>query len=390
MKIILTVLSILVLCLGCVSIEKREEEKKEYIGFAYAPNIQYLTSFGSEHDLNPPSNFRKFVIGNDTLKENKIVIKPYGIAVANGKVFVNDGRVMSGYWVIDLEQKSFTLIKNSDLKGSVGIAVDKRGYKFLTVPNIKGSRVQGVVGTKEEKGLVVVYDGNDNFMGKMEFPGRPLGVAVSGDKIFVTDIVNHRVVIIDKLSLEIMGSFGKAGKGDSEFQVPKSIVAGFDGLLYIADVYNGKIKVFNQDGEFISQYGYYSKLPGSFIGLEGVAVDKNGVVYTVDAKFRDKEGMEEIQVFDVNNFYPNGEKVPPLKTSRGKRKNAFLGFFQKPYAIESAVYMPAGIVVDYENIKYFQEYIAPGFNVEYLVWLTSQYAPEGQNITVFAYGTFNK
>lgn len=391
MKHVIRTLIILILTglvAGCVTLDnKRGETQKQYITFSYAPNIQYLMSFGSQDDLVPPSNFRKLIVGTrNVAKENKTIFKPYGIAVTSGKVYISDGRFASGYWVLDLMTKKLELIQHNALKESINIALDNSGYKFFTVPQLAKAKAEGLLGTKEEKGSIVVFDNKDNFIKEMDFPGRPIGITILDENIFVTDGVNQRIVVINKNTFQITGEFGKAGEGEGEFRIPKDITAGQNGLLYVSDVYNGRIQVFKSSGEFVSQYGRYSGLLGCFLGIEGIAVTRDEKVFVVDSKFRDKKSKDEIQVFDSMHFYGKGERVYDLSTPLDKRKKAFCGYFQKPYAAKNAMYMPLDICIDYENVQYFQQYAAPGFKIEYLIWLTSQYISGGKNITVFAYG----
>lgn len=393
-KVLIVLLISIGMLAGCVTLDnKHGETQRQYITFSYAPNIQYLMSFGSQDDLVPPSKFRKFIVGSrNVAKENKTIFKPYGIAVTSGKVYISDGRFASGYWVLDLNTKKpkLILIQHGALKESINIALDNSGYKFFTVPQLAKAKAEGLLGTKGEKGSIVVFDNKDNFIKEMDFPGRPIGITILDENIFVTDGVNQRIVVINKNTFQITGEFGKAGEGEGEFRIPKDITTGPNGLLYVSDVYNGRIQVFKSSGEFISQYGSYSRLLGGFLGIEGIAVNRDGEVFAVDSKFRDKKSKDEIQVFDSAHFYGKGEKVYDLSAPLDKRKKAFCGYFQKPYAAKNDMYMPLDICIDYENVKYFQQYAAPGFNIEYLVWLTSQYTSDGKNIAVFAYGSLTK
>ena len=46
--------------------------------------------------------------------------------------------------------------------------------------------------------------------------------------------------------------------------------------------------------------------------------------------------------------------------------------------------LPAKISIDYDNLKYFTPYVAPGFEVRFLVLVTSQFGP--RRVDVYAYG----
>jgi DNA-binding beta-propeller fold protein YncE len=58
-------------------------------------------------------------------------------------------------------------------------------------------------------------------------------------------------------------TWGRTGTGPGEFNVPHSIVFDSEGLLYVADRGNGRIQVFDPDGNYIRE----SKHPGPPCGL---------------------------------------------------------------------------------------------------------------------------
>ncbi len=377
---------------GCSQVVPDPLEKPHM--FSNAPGIAYLWSLGSLHDMKPPSGFRSWIIGRDVLSENQVAKKPYGIAVTKGKIYINDGRWLSGYWVLDLAKEDFYLIQDRAILGSTGIAADERDYKYLTVPKVREAKGRGTAGTEEEEGLILVFDENNRKVKTKSLRARPVSAAIRGDRLYVTDVTNHRVLILDKNTLEEVGQFGEKGKEDTQFLYPRGLAVSADGRIYVGDTFNGRIKVFSPQGKLISQYGDYSPVLGGFIGLSGVAVDKKGIVYAVDSKFLMRPQREEVQILDSSLFYKKGEKVPPLDAKLEEKRNAIWGFFQKPYAMGdpenpqttgTTLYAPVNVAIDYENGEYFRKYVPPGLKIEYLIWMTSQFARGGKNISVFAF-----
>jgi hypothetical protein len=118
---------------GCSQQSSFLELDGKQLSFSNAAGIVYLTSFGSQDDINPPSGFEQWVLGRDAFASDSIR-KPYGIAVGKGKVYINDGRDLAGYWELDLESLQLKLIRNKRLRASTGIAVDDRNYKYLATP----------------------------------------------------------------------------------------------------------------------------------------------------------------------------------------------------------------------------------------------------------------
>jgi len=387
--------AIVIIVSGCATTQSlKGKNSGSYYVFESAPNIQYLTSFGSINDINPPSDFRKWIIGKDAINDTMVVTKPYGISAVKDMVYINDGRALSGYWVFDLKNNSLKLVRHQILSDSTGIAVDDRDYKFFVIPGMNESKARGVLGTKDEKGKIVVFDENNKMLKTSDFSGRPIDIAVFGDKLFVSDGINHRIAIVDKGSLEVVGEFGGPGSADAEFSFPKGVAVSQDGLVYVGDVYNGRIKAFTKDGEFVSQYGHRTSLLGGFLNLSGIGVDKDGRVYAVDSMFRKKPALDEVQIFDSGKFYANGENVPPIETKLEDRKNALLGYFQRLVFVEGSIsqtmlndpfYMPVCVTIDYHNVAYFQKYVAPGFRIKYLIWVTSQFSQDAKNVSVFGY-----
>jgi hypothetical protein len=55
-----------------------------------------------------------------------------------------------------------------------------------------------------------------------------------------------------------------------------------------------------------------------------------------------------------------------------------------PDGTTAPVPLPAGVTVDYDNLSYFQRFAAPGFTLEYLIFVTNQTG--GQKVSVFGFG----
>ena len=59
-------------------------------------------------------------------------------------------------------------------------------------------------------------------------------------------------------------------------------------------------------------------------------------------------------------------------------------FFGQPGGNAEGLNLPAGIAIDYDNVKYFQTYADPKFHIEYLIFVVSQFGPN--KVDVFGYG----
>jgi len=91
-----------------------------------------------------------------------------------------------------------------------------------------------------------------------------------------------------------------AGMEPGEFLFPMSLDMGPDGRVYVLDAGNGRIQVFDSDGNYITQWGHGGSGPGAFDFGSGrvsedfagsIAVDDDGFIYVADV------GNRRIQKF---------------------------------------------------------------------------------------------
>jgi DNA-binding beta-propeller fold protein YncE len=92
-----------------------------------------------------------------------------------------------------------------------------------------------------------------------------------GKQLFVSDVGNNRVAILDAGSLELLGHFGsdhQDGTHDVDFDA--------QGRLYVADTHNGRVTIYEMAGLTGKLVG---ELSAKIRGPEGVLVHPNGKVY---------------------------------------------------------------------------------------------------------------
>ncbi|MDP3980008.1 MAG: hypothetical protein Q8Q33_01200, partial [Chlamydiota bacterium] len=129
------------------------------------------------------------------------------------------------------------------------------------------------------------------------------------------------------------------------------------GNMYVSDTGAFNVKKYSADGKLLASYGSHGDALGQFARNKGIAVDREGRVYVVDAAF------EKVQIFDQNGqlllYFP--ESNDP-----------------------AALVLPAGIAIDYDHIEYFKTDINSSFKVDYLIFVTSQYG--NRKVSVFGFG----
>jgi sugar lactone lactonase YvrE len=313
------------------------------------PRLQFLAKFSSAHDVGGANKkLRSFIFGSEEA-EGLVVGKPYGVAVYEGAIYVVDS-TGSGYVVFDVAASKWRTVKGSGdgaMKKPVNITIDKDGTRYVT---------------DTHREAVLVFDRDDRFVRTIGEKGqfKPVDVAISGDRLYVTDLLKQQVFVLDKHTGETLFSFGEPGTGEGRMRHPTSLAIGPDGTVYLSDTSNFRIQQFTADGEYIREIGQVGTGFGSFARPKGVSVDREGRVYVVDA------GFQNVQIFDQQ-----GRILMFFGGTTGDKRGQMS--------------LPTVVKIDYENVDYFQKYVAPGFEVEYLVIVVSQFG--NNKVSVFGFGT---
>ncbi len=312
--------------------------------------IKYLTHFSAAEDvLARRGTFSQLVFGQAKVKEE--INKPYGAALYNGVLYACDTK-RSMINVFDIANKRYGFLGfkgRGKLVKPINIAIDTRGNKYIAD-----------AGRKE----IVVFDSHDNFVrtfgsGSLE---RPVDVAINGDKIFVCDSKASRILVFNRATYKLLDGFGAKGIEPGQFAFPTNIALDADGNVYVSDTINGRIQKLDDKGKHLMTYGRLGDMPGEFARPKGLAVDREGRLYVVDSAF------ENVQIFD----------------SQGR----LLLNFGEAGNLPGRLNLPAQVVVDYDNVKYFKAFAGKGFNLEYIILVTSQYGP--RKINVYGFGRNEK
>lgn len=194
---------------------------------------------------------------------------------------------------------------------------------------------------------------------------KPMDVAKIGQYIYVTDTNNHQVQAFDQSGNTVM-KFGKEGSEKGQFSFPYGIAGDKSENIYVADLYNGNISIFNSNGEFVKYFPdndkvlkapgglriYDEKLyvtdikenklfvfnmdgkklmeiggagqdEGQFIAPNAVAVDKDQQIYVTDS------GNNRVQIFNKEgkfiksiNGSKDGKGSPIFVNPRGVGVNS--------------------------------------------------------------------
>ena len=125
------------------------------------------------------------------------------------------------------------------------------------------------------------FDGNGKFL--LQFgrpagtrapynPGEfktPMGVAVdSYGNIWVADTGCHRIQKFDEEGNFIL-EFGQEGWGSDKFYMPEGIVVESSGTILVGDTANNCFKRYDDDGEFLLGFGFSGDFDGFFKKSDG-------------------------------------------------------------------------------------------------------------------------
>jgi sugar lactone lactonase YvrE len=177
-----------------------------------------------------------------------------------------------------------------------GIAIDAAGNLFVTDDGNQLTLIRKVTQT----GVVTTVAGStsgyaDGVGVAAQFAG-PSGIAVdSSGNLFVADIYNHRIRKVTQTGLVTTVAGSTEGYADglgasARFFNPIGIAVDAAGNLFVADHRNGRIRKVTQTGVVTtlagSTDGYADGLGAAaqFAGLRGIAVDSSGNLFLADAE----------------------------------------------------------------------------------------------------------
>ncbi len=337
----------LFLLMSCAATQEKIETVY-YPALPQSPKIQFLMSITSESDIGKETSaLREFLLGET--QSMKIVARPYGIASVPGKIYISD-RTYKKILIIDLEKKEFDYLRESP-----GGALDQPAGIWITP---SGDKYVADFGRRQ----IVVFDADDNFVrayGSVDQFAKPLDVAVDEKRMYVADFEKHHIAVVDLETGETVSTIGGPGEKEGKMHRPSHLTFDKEGNLYVTDSFNFRVQKFSTDGRYIKHFGFLGDTLGGFARPKGIAVDNKGYLYAVDTAF------ENVQIFD-------------------NESTLLLLFFGEFGPNPGSMYLPNSIHIDYENIKYFQEYVDKNFRIKYLIYVGNMLG--SHKINVYGFG----
>ncbi len=313
----------------------------DYSKLQYPPapeiaRIKYLDAlYGAKLEPPPPNTKKKSWMdamagtAEDQRKGSRRIppqlVTPLGMAVdSKGRLYVSDQKT-GGIFIFNTETKDTEFIRNgrdAHFKLVNGIAIDDNDRLFVADGELHHVLVfdaqhkpvdevsQGMqdpvglaIDTENrflyvvDQGLdqVLVYDadsfkllrkigttGHNHELTTEGNFGAPFAAAVDKDgNLYVTDMLNNRVEVFDADG-NFVRTWGKIGDGVGEFGRPKGIAVDSDGHIWVADEALDRVTIFGNDGTVLLAFGTHGKIASQFKGLVGITIDKANRVFTVE------------------------------------------------------------------------------------------------------------
>lgn len=338
---------------GCASGPSAAAPKAKPTAYAFWPQfpdkpfVQYVKSYGGSTDVAPSkeTTLDKMVFGSDAAR-GAAIVKPYGVAMKNGKIYVCDIR-SNALAVLDLRKKQTRLVGVSgatQIKNPVAVAVADDGMIYVA---------------DNEQASVLVFDANERFSRVIGHPKfKPASLATFGDRLYVTDMATQSVEVYNRRDGKQIGKIGGVGDSDGQFRLPLGVATDREGNVYVVDMMRCVLQKFSPEGSFVWSAGTLGDAVGCFVRPKHVAVDSEGIIYVVDAAF------QNVQMFN--------------------KDKQVLMHFGAAGDFPGAMNLPAGVCVNEGDMDLFADLIHPGFAPKRIVVVTNQFGAD--KVSLYAFG----
>lgn len=325
---------------GCAGVKTVPDPSMMYPSDQGKPSVKFLENYTSSDDV-AKDFLSNIVLGKDT----QYIIKPFGVEMDKGKLYVAD--IVAGYvHVFDLKNNKYQTIGQS-------------GYGKLGTPFNLAIGEDGTIYVADgKKKFVYKYDKDYKFIGAIGSFDNPVDVAVHKDRVYVADINQDEIEVWTKDSKKLFTI-----KND-KMGLPVSIdIEG--GILYVGNSGSCNIQKYDLEGKLLKSGGESGDRPGNFVRIKGIDVE---------------EGLPDFGVkrlIGVSDFAI--QRIQLLNDDL-----ELLTFFADPGVGPGDLSGPAGIFVtsDKENLEVFdkKEYIPKGYKLRHIIGVANQFGKNKVNI----------
>lgn len=332
---------------------KDADKGPKYMFFPAAPDeprVQYLTSFETEKDLRKGKHdsFMTYLTGQPP--KLLPIVKPYGGFAGGGRFYVCDtgqGSVLK----MDFAAQKISVVTPDDpdiIQSPANMTVDANGWLYV----VDLVRQQVIILDDKEKFVTTLGAKSKN---------KPMDVAVTADRIYWSDSLEHCVHVVDKATRTNLFDIPRGTDGTNlqrKLFQPINIALDTQGRLYVSDFGAYRVQVFDGEGNYLRSIGEHGNNYGEFSRNKGVAVDHSNIVYVVES------AGDMVQMFND--------------------EGRLLMWFGGAKANQASMELPSKVLVDYDDVPLFQKYAAPDFQIEHLLIVMNQFGPH--KVAVFGFG----
>jgi hypothetical protein len=310
-----------------------------------APRVQYLTAIKDSTDVEGKPSLSLLDLGKNE-KQAIPIVKPFGIAVNKGKIYLCD-TIQMEVVILDLPGKKVTTLAGNKgtggLKKPINVAVDDAGFIYVS------DTVRKQVLKYAPDGGFLKAIGEDLNM-------KPMGIAVDDLYLYILDGTQGLVRLFDRTTGAAVRSFGQEGDERGRLFTPLGIGLDGKGGVYVTNL-DGRIVEFDRDGHSIKMFGKLGTALSEYVRPRAIAFDRGGIMYVVDAGTQDVRMMNDLFQILLEFGEPG---------SRG------------------ALNVPAGIAISEDNLPYYQQFAEPDFVLERVAFVVSQFGDH--KISIYGLG----
>ena len=213
--------------------------------------------------------------------------------------FIDPGALVSSAvntTITNVHMKDLEMVGNSNSGTSAGLVRMGGFVGFAKDSTITRSSATGSIN-------IAGYDWNDEVIEDEIRNIHRRVTDIAGNK-YVADTNNNRIQKFDNDGNFLL-EWGTAGSGDGQFNQPNSLSEDGEGNIYVADTNNNRIQKFDNDGNFLLEWGTAGSGDGQFNQPQFIVSTKGYIygdpdevyVFVIDAS------LNRVQVFDANGNF---------------------------------------------------------------------------------------
>jgi DNA-binding beta-propeller fold protein YncE len=249
-----------------------------------APHAVFLQSFSNLDALVPARHsWVEFFRG---VTPSPHVDTPAGLAFHGGCLYICD----TGY----------NVVHRWDLATGRAVKLGARGEPALVKPvDVAVDDRDMVYVADTGLGAVVAFDAAGTARRRFQPPGRaayrPSAVAVGGTWLYVSDLATHTIDVFSTTDGSLQTTLGGPGDAAGRFFFPTGLAVTDDARLWVADMLNARVQVFDAEQRPVLTIGRPGDRYGDLGKPKRVALGPDGVVFVADVDFAyvhlfDREG----------------------------------------------------------------------------------------------------